>query len=463
MMISLPDDPLYPGGIGAYGARLRRGETTARAATRAYLDRIALLDPRIGAYEHVAGDSALEVAAAMDALLAGGTDLGPLMGVPVAIKDIFAVEGMPTHAGSNADVTDLIGTEGEFVRRLKAAGCVVLGKLKTTEFALGGAGGINSVRGTPWNPWDAATHRVPGSSSSGSAAATAAGLCGFAIGSDTGGSVRGPAAFCGLFGLKTSVGLWPTDGVYPLSFTLDSVGLLCRGAADAAIAAAALSGWTAPRARPAGQIRLGRPTTVLFDDLEPGIAAATDDAMAALSRAGMEIVPFDLPELSETGGPGAAISFIEGLAALGPDRFDAIRGAMDPVVVDRLESVRDVGAGAYIDGLKWHRKLCRAAETAMRGLDGWIAPTRAITAPPVAAFTDLEAAQRINAVMVRNTRPANLFGLCASTSPIQGLELPAGLQLHCETGADRRLLEIALTMEQVIGVPAAPDVSGFLA
>ncbi len=179
-MSELVDDPLGNGGIAEFGRRLRAGEITSEAATRAYLERIEALDGKLGAYQHVAAESALAAAQAMDRLLKAGTDLGPLMGLPVAIKDLFAVDGMPTTAGSKIDVADMIGDEGTFVRRLKRCGVVVLGKTRTVEFALGGTG-TNTVRGTPWNPWDAKVHRAPGGSSSGAAVAMAAGLCALAM------------------------------------------------------------------------------------------------------------------------------------------------------------------------------------------------------------------------------------------------------------------------------------------
>lgn len=178
-----PEDPLAEG-IAPYGQRLRASETTAEDVTRAYLDRIAALDSDLGAYQHVANDTALAHARAIDALLKSGVDLGPLMGVPVAVKDLVAVDGMPTTAGSKLDVADLIGGEGRFVRKLKRLGCVVLGKTKTVEFAFG-VTGASTPQGTPRNPSDADTPRLPGGSSAGSAVAMVAGLCGFAIGSDT--------------------------------------------------------------------------------------------------------------------------------------------------------------------------------------------------------------------------------------------------------------------------------------
>lgn len=262
--LTLAADPFDGCGLDEFGRRLRAGESSTTNVTRAYLSRIDALDPKLGAFEYVAADAALQQARAIDALLASGVDLGPLMGVPIAVKDLFAIKGMPVTAGSRMPLNDTIGAEGPFVKVLKRAGCIILGTTKTVECAFGAAG-INSVRGTPWNPWDARTHRLPGGSSSGSAVAVAAGLCAFAIGTDTGGSVRVPAALCGIFGLKTTVGLWPTQGVFPLSRTLDSIGLLTRDAGDAASALAALTPGT-PRASVSASSRhsASRPYTRLY-------------------------------------------------------------------------------------------------------------------------------------------------------------------------------------------------------
>ena len=218
-MSSLPEDPVANGGLEGFARRLRAGETTTEAATRAYLDRIERLDGRLGAYQYVAGDQALAAARAMDQLLAAGTDLGPLMGVPVAMKDLFAVDGMPATAGSLLDVSDLIGSEGRFVKMLKQAGCIILGKNQDGRIRPGRHGHQFGPRhsleplGSP--PFTAcrAGHRAD------PAVAVASGMAAFAIGSDTGGSVRIPAAFTGIFGLKTTTGVFPTDGVFPLSPT----------------------------------------------------------------------------------------------------------------------------------------------------------------------------------------------------------------------------------------------------
>jgi aspartyl-tRNA(Asn)/glutamyl-tRNA(Gln) amidotransferase subunit A len=166
---TLPLDPIEPGGIAGFAHRLRACEITAETATRAYLERIEILDPHLDAYECVMADKALETARAVDRLLAAGTDLGPLMGVPVSVKDLFAIKGTPTTAGSNLDLADLIGTEGSFVGTLRRAGCVILGKTRMPEFAMGSVGGhgvVSFLRGAPRNPWDAKTHRAPGASPS---------------------------------------------------------------------------------------------------------------------------------------------------------------------------------------------------------------------------------------------------------------------------------------------------------
>ncbi len=463
-MTTLIDDPLEPGGIAGYGARLRRGETTAEAATEAYLARIAALDPRLGAYQHVAAEPALAAARALDRLLAAGTDLGPLMGVPVAIKDIFAVDGMPTTAGSKLDVADLVGPEGPFVQALRRAGCVILGKVKTVEFALG-ATGISTPRGTPWNPWDAAVQRIPGGSSSGPAVAVAAGLCGFAIGSDTGGSVRLPAAFCGTFGLKTSVGLWPTAGVFPLSGALDTIGPLTASAADAALVFAALTGEPLPQPAPAAGLRLGRPTSYFFDGLDAAVAEATERALAALAAAGAAIAPLDLPEAREREDYFPNALPAELIATLGRERFAAGRAQMDPVVAARGDRGLEVRAAEWLRLERRRRALCRSAAARLQGFDAIVSPSAAILPPPVADFADPAAGLRMALAITQNSQPGNLLDLCGTSTPIQGAgaPLPVGLQVLCPRGHDARALAIALTLEQLLGPPPKPDLEPFLA
>src|SRR4051812_16621642 len=255
-------------GLDALGEALRAGRCTAQDVTAAYLERIESLDPRLGAFTHVARASALAASKAVDAMLASGMDLGPLMGVPIAVKDLYSVAAMPTTAGSRLDVQDLVTAEGPFIGRLRRAGCVLLGKTRTTEFA---AGTINLTHKPPVNPWSVQRPLMPGGSSSGSAVAMAADLCAMSLGSDTGGSVRQPAALCGTFGYKCTVGMWPVEGVFPLSATLDSLGIFTRSALDAAVAYSVLQGTTVPRAARLRGLRLGKPRQRFFEDVEPEV------------------------------------------------------------------------------------------------------------------------------------------------------------------------------------------------
>ena len=458
----LPPDPLEPGGIAGFGDGLRKGGITAEAATAAYLARIEVLDPELQAFEHVAADMALAQARAMDGLLAAGTDLGPLMGVPVAVKDLLAIDGMPTTAGSNVDVTDLIGGEGGFIKLLKRCGCVILGKATLVEFAFG-ALGIN-LRRTPWNPWDATTHRLPGGSSSGSGVAMAAGLCGFAIGSDTGGSVRLPSAFCGTYGLRTAPGLWPGDGFLPLVPTLDTIGPLTRSAADGAIVMGALTGRPPATAAPLDGLRLGKPVDVFYDDLDESVERCMAGVLADLEKAGVEIVPVDLPETRERETYFPMAMPVNAIAVIGRERFLDIRERMDPIVAIRCAAGLDVQAAEYLRLEARRAELCRIAQAKMQRLDGWVTPTIAMAAPPVADFDDPEANMRMTFAITQATQPGSMYDLCASSSPIHmyGSDLPVGLQVLCQKDRLDQAISIGLAIEKVTGPPPRADVGPFL-
>jgi aspartyl-tRNA(Asn)/glutamyl-tRNA(Gln) amidotransferase subunit A len=452
----------FENGIAAYAEDLREGRVTATAAVKACLARIEAFD-RLDAFQVVDGERALKAAKAIDALLASGVDLGPLMGVPVGVKDIIALDGLPTTNGSKMPSEHLTGPEGTVVHRLKAAGCIPIGKTKTVEFALG-ATGVNEARGTPWNPWDHATHRIPGGSSSGSAVATAAGLCGFALGTDTGGSVRIPASFTGLFGHKTTVGLWPTDGVFPLSPTLDSIGPLTRNAGDAALVHAVLTGEDVPLPARLEGLRLGRPTSFFFEDLDDQVASTVEAALVALSAAGVEIVDVDIPEAAERARLFPAIVPPELIARLTPEGFQNARAEMDPTTADRAAHGLEVSAVEHLAAQYRRQELERIAAARFEDLDGWIAPTCPFVPMPVENLKHPEEAARAMQAS-RNTQPGNIFRLCAASLPIHqfGAALPVGLQLMCPGGEDARMLSIAMALETVLGAGRAPDMSGFRA
>ncbi len=461
-MSHFPQDPLTGINIAEFGARLRRGDITAEVATTNYLTRIAALEPRLGAFTYVANEQALTVARSIDRLLASGVDLGPLMGVPIVVKDLFTVKGMPLpRVGSNLDVGDLIEPEGAFIKRLKRAGCVILGKTRMTEFAFGV---VNLIHEPPWNPWDSVVHRMPGGSSSGSAVALSAGLCAFSVGSDTGGSVRQPAALCGLFGLKTTFGLWPTDGVFPLSRTFDSIGIFTASANDAALVFATLNDKPIAEARSLKGLRLGEPTNYYFEDLSPDVRKCMGYALEALRGAGVEIVPMEVPEADETNSVFVPIVPVELLAHLGLARILAAKDMLDPLVWNRLQSADKYSAVDYIRLLGRQRELCAIAQDRMSGLDGWVTPTTLDTAAPVADYSTIERASTCTPRGNHNVRPGNLFGQCGSSIPIQmlGGSLPVGLQVMCGAGQEETLLLISRGIENLIGRPARPDISHFL-
>ena len=370
---------------------------------------------------------------------------------------------MPTTAGSRIDVSDLIGAEDSFVKALRAAGCVILGKTKAVELCLG-AVGISATRGTPWNPWDAAVHRIPGGSSSGSGVAMSAGICGFAIGSDTGGSVRIPATLNGIFGLKTTVGLWATDGVMPLTPTLDSIGLLTASATDAAIAFAALTDQPEPKAIALNGLRLGQPSDYFFDDLDAEVEPRTAAALGTLAATGTTLLPISVPEAAERETIMPVVIPTELNAVLGRDRLRANLDKMDPVIAKRAAGASDTFAADYIRCIWRRRELIGIALERMRGLDAWVSPTVAALAAPVAAFYDFDAGLTMAFSITRNTQPGNVFDQCGFSLPINGTgsSLPVGLQLMCAPGEDAKANAIALAVENALGPSRRPDLAGFL-
>jgi aspartyl-tRNA(Asn)/glutamyl-tRNA(Gln) amidotransferase subunit A len=451
-MANLPDNPFENLTLAEYGARLRRGVVSAEDVTRALLGRIEALDPKLGAYTFVARDTVLATARAIDALLGAGTDLGPLMGVPVAVKDLYFVEGMPLAAGSKLDVADIVRAEGPFIRALRSAGCILLGKTWTSEFALGG---INFIQHVPWNPLDDETHRTPGGSSGGSAVALAAGLCAFALGSDTGGSVRMPAALCGTFGHKFSRTGFSTEGVFPLSGTLDSLGTLTASARDAALIWSTLkaSGGIAP-AQLRG-LRLGRPKHLFYDELDPAVQSGIDTALHRLTRAGVQITDLDAPEALEFEAAFGRIVPIELIAILGRERVKANLVIFDPITRTRLAAALDQPAAEYIDAQRQLAALRAAAARRMVECDAWVTPTAPLVPTPMTECATLEAALAWNRRALRNTRPGNVFDQCGVSLPVRlpGSRFAAGLQLMAAPGKDARLLAIACALEDALSFP----------
>lgn len=444
------EDPVGSLGLEGYGRALRQGQISAVAATEIYLQRIATLDPILSAFVSIDPVAARASAAIVDQMLAAGTDLGPLMGVPVAVKDIFSLKGSHTSAGSRLDVDALIGPEGSFISRLRSLGCVILGKTRTTEFAFTPSG-INRSTGTPRNPHDAFRKRIPGGSSSGSAVAVAAGMCGFAVGSDTGGSVRVPSALNGVVGLKTTVGLWPTDGVFSLSSTLDTIGLITRTVADAAFIYACLQCERISSAQ-TSMLNFAVPQGHYLDALDPEVACAFESTINVLLAANIRISELDVPEACERAPMLAQIMAAELIATLGRQRLIGEIDFLDTAVKSRIEANLGVTADHYVVLRRRQHQLELAMTERMRGWSAWLTPTVPCTAPVLADIGPLDEEMNLNLRLTQCTQPVNLFGQCAISIPVPTAGgLPVGLQLAAAPGSERALLEAALAVEETIG------------
>jgi aspartyl-tRNA(Asn)/glutamyl-tRNA(Gln) amidotransferase subunit A len=445
-----PANPFARWSIAEYGAQLRRGECSAANVTEAFLQRIEALNPKLGAFTFVAAEQARAAARKVDSLIRAGTDLGPLMGVLVAVKDLYYVEGMPLTAGSRLDVSGIVRAEGPLIQALKRAGAVILGKTWTSEFALGG---INFIQRVPWNPCDPEVHRTPGGSSGGSAVATAAGLCAFALGTDTGGSVRMPAALCGVFGHKFSAAAFPLDGIFPLSPTLDSPGTFTASARDAVTVWKALTGTDVSADLPLRGLRLGKPLPLFYEELDVEVAPALDAAIERLAEAGAVIVPVDVPEVREFEAVFSRIVPVELIEILGRERVRNNLEIFDPVTKARFSAVLDSPA----DDLSVARARQAALRNAIRArraqCDAWITPSTPLVPGPLASYRTLESALAWNRRALRNTRPGNVLDQCGVSLPFPRTALPVGLQVLCPALADGNLLAIARAIEAALNSP----------
>lgn len=445
-------DDFFANGIAPWAAQVRAGSLSFRETMEVCLQRIAD-SQSLNAFECVDTERALTTASALDVLLQNGVDYGPLMGVPTGIKDIMVVEGLPTSNGSNADTSEITGVEGTTVQRLRRSGCVVMGKTRTVEFALG-ATGINESRGTPWNPVDRDVHRLPGGSSSGSAVATAAGLVGMALGTDTGGSVRIPACFTGIVGYKSSVGQWPLDGIFELSPTLDSVGPLCRTVDDAALVHTCIMGEHVDEASRLEGLRIGIPESYFFDDLDEKVANDFEQACRALEQQGARRVAIDFPEASERNKLFTAIVPPELISFLTLERFEAIRSGVDSVTAARAAVGLNVHAHERLSALRRQRVLVDKARKTFENVDVWLTPTCPFVPMPLADLSDPATHER-SLLASRNTQPGNLLDMCGLSLPMHTDGLPTGLQIMMPLNHDVELLAVGRAIERSLATRKA--------
>ena len=435
--------------------QLAAGETTSTALTEAALDRAR--DPAgegslvfTALYEK----GARTQATASDALRRAGLAQGPLAGLPVSIKDLFDVAGQPTTAGSvlfrDAAPAD---ADAPVVARLRQAGAIIVGRTNMTEFAYSGLG-LNPHYGTPKNPWDRDTGRIPGGSSSGAAVSVTDGMAAAAIGTDTGGSIRIPASLCGLAGFKPTARRVPTEGVFPLARSLDSVGPLAPTVACCAMIDAVLSRRPVevPPPFPVAGLRLAVPQTLVVHDLDDDVARTFQSALSRLSAAGAQVqeVGFallgDIPKVNARGGIYAeAWAVHRGLLAAGRDRYD-------PRVASRIMRVKDLSAADYIDVLAARARLITEADALTAPFDAVVLPATAMVAPSIAELeADEDVYVRKNILMLRNTFCFNFLDRCALSVPMHRPgDPPCGLMVVGETMGDIRLLAVGQAIEAAL-------------
>jgi aspartyl-tRNA(Asn)/glutamyl-tRNA(Gln) amidotransferase subunit A len=398
----------------------------------------------------VYAEAARAAADAADARAARGASLGPFDGTIVSIKDLFDVAGEPTRAGSKvlAEEAAPAKADATVVQRLRAAGAVIVAKTNMTEFAFSGIG-ANPHFGTPGNPRDRT--RVPGGSSAGAPISVADDMCDIAIGTDTGGSVRIPASLCGLVGFKPSRQRVPTDGAFPLSTTLDSVGPIGKSVTDCAAADAVMAGEDILPLEPialAG-LRFGVAEGLPLDRLDDTVAAAFALAVKRLDDAGVRVTHEtlalfdDMGEINAKGG----ISPYEA-CAIHRDRMNRRAADIDPNVRARIERGCATSAADYADMVRQRGQLVHAMDARLATLDALLMPTTSIVAPTIAEVADSKTFAARNAAVLRNTAIINFFDLCAISLPLQAT-LPVGLMLIARNGHDHRLLRIAAATAQL--------------
>jgi aspartyl-tRNA(Asn)/glutamyl-tRNA(Gln) amidotransferase subunit A len=443
--------------LAALADDLDSGRTSARKLVDTCLARIADTSGEgMRAFLHVDAEAAIEAAEAMDRLREVKAAPSPFAGIPVSIKDLFDIKGQVTRAGSRAlDDSPPAEADASAVARLRRAGFIVIGRTNMTEFAYSGIG-INPHFGTPKGAWQRGVGHVPGGSSSGAAVSVVDGMAHGALGTDTGGSCRIPAAFNGIVGFKPTQRRVPLDGGVPLSFTLDSFGPLARTVGCCAVLDAVLANEPVLPLQPRSikGMRLAVPTTVALDELEDAVAKTFERALETLSRQGALIERIVVPEFLDVASMGAKGGFAAAESYAWHRYLIVSKGDVyDPRVASRILRGESQSAADYIDLLGARRSLIARTEKRIAPYDALIFPTTANTPPRIADLADDKAFTAANLLALRNCTLINMIDGCAISLPAhrEG-EVPVGLMLAAAGGSDRRIFELAAGMEAVIRV-----------
>jgi aspartyl-tRNA(Asn)/glutamyl-tRNA(Gln) amidotransferase subunit A len=435
---------------------LRARKVSSRDLVARSLSRIERLDPKLNSFITVTAEAALAEADERDRELARGFDRGPLHGIPIAHKDLMRTKGVRTTAGSEIFADYIPQRDAAIVTKLHHAGAVSLGKTGLHELAYG-ITSTNPHFGAIHNPWDLS--RIPGGSSGGSAVAVAAGFVPFATGTDTGGSIRVPASFCGVVGLKPTFGRVNIRGVLPLGFSQDHVGPLTGSVRDAAIAFQAMvdnSTGYVPAANPdLSGLRIGLPTNFFLDCVDPEVEAAINTAFLLGTEAGGRIVEIEVPDMEALRAAGATCLLVEAAAALRP--YLARRSDFGADVLALLDQGKTIPGVDYIEARRTRRRVGRDFARLFERVDCIFTPTTPITAPRIGQTTVeiCGVIEEVRSAVTRFTRVMNALGLPAISIPC-GFSpggLPIGLQIIAAAGQEDLLLRAAAAMEDAMSLP----------
>jgi len=443
--------------------RLRRKEISPVELTRACLERIEKLNPMLNAFITVTAESALAEAQVAEIEIARGEWRGPLHGIPIALKDLIDTAGTRTTAASALFQDRVSAEDAEVVQRLRRTGAVIMGKNNLHEFAYGGSS-LVSFFGDVHNPWD--TAHIAGGSSGGSAAAVAAGLCYAAIGTDTAGSIREPAALCGCVGIKPTYGRVSARGVIPLSWSLDHVGPLAATVGDAAAVLQAIAGYDALDAGSADvpvadyvsglrdgtkKLRVGIPREHFYEELDEEVSAAVEAALVVIGELVQDVHDIKIEVTTDrTVQAAESFAYHAGHVARTPERYQ-------PETLRRIRSGENISAAEYIQRRRELDEERRRAHDFFAGVDLLVTPTMPIPAPAIADLKkDPDALRPAELKLLRNTRPFNVWGLPAISVPCGFTKsgLPIGLQIAGAQWREDLVLRLAHAYEQAVNFSA---------
>jgi len=429
-----------------------------------FLDRIDELNPTYNAYLYICRETAIQQAAASEIAIYKGYDLGILHGIPYSAKDLYNVKGLPTTAGTSLMKDNIAKSDSTVIKKLKNYGMILLGKTNTVQFAYGGVG-INHEQGTPLNPWKKKPH-VPGGSSSGAAVSVATGLSAFALGTDTGGSIRIPASLCGITGFKPTVGRISRKGVYPLSQTMDSFGPLTRTVKDAALIYDCLQGedkndvstFNLPKIDVLKNLhkgikgfRLAFANSTFWDEVNPDIEKAVRSCGAVFREMGAKIEEIDFPEAKEARDMNSKSLVISAEAcAVNKNWLENYYDKLDPIVSKRMINGIKITATDYLSLVKKWEALRHKALDTLDNIDALLVPTTCIPALPVSHIDKEESYARYNTLYLRNTTIGNILNFCALSVPCGFTSdgLPIGLMIYGKPYQEDIILRIGCVFQK---------------